>query len=174
MDSSSASGGIGAGHKLLVFGVAVLLWMLMAGRIDQQELTAGALVALALVLLFPSRLGVFDGVILSWATPLHIVIYLLYFTVALVRANVDLAWRVLSPSLPIRPELVRIKTPLQSRLGRMLLANTITLTPGTLTVDIEGDELLIHWVYCPAGLEPAEISRRVAGDFGRLLGKFLK
>jgi len=64
----------------------------------------------------------------------------------LIKSNIDVALRVLKPSLPINPGIVKTKTVLKSKMARMILTNSITLTPGTLTVDIEGDILYIHWI----------------------------
>ncbi len=50
------------------------------------------------------------------------------------------------PSLPINPGIVKVKTKLKSKMGRMILANSITLTPGTLTVDVQEDTFYIHWI----------------------------
>ena len=174
MNPSSPSSTLTWPARLFVFVVLLGLWMLLAGNLNVQELAAGAFVALMMLLLFAQRLSIFNDCRLSWLMPLHILIYLGHFTVALLRANIDLASRILSPSLPIRPEVVRIKTALRSPLGKMLLANTITLTPGTLTVDIDDDELIVHWVYCPPGINQDEITRRIAGSFGPLLAKFVK
>ena len=57
-----------------------------------------------------------------------------------------MARRVITPSLPINPGIVEVKTKLKSKMGRMILANSITLTPGTLTIDIQDDILYIHWI----------------------------
>ena len=72
--------------------------------------------------------------------------YLGVFFVELVKSNLDVARRVVSPSLPINPGIVEVKTLLKSKMGRMILANSITLTPGTLTIDILEDTLYIHWI----------------------------
>ena len=57
-----------------------------------------------------------------------------------------MARRVLSPSLPLSPEIVEVQTGLESSLGKLLLANSVTLTPGTLAVDVIDDRILVHWV----------------------------
>ena len=49
--------------------------------------------------------------------------------------------------MPIRPGIVKIKTTLRSEFAKTLLANSITMTPGTITVDIIGDEMYIHWIF---------------------------
>jgi multicomponent Na+:H+ antiporter subunit E len=77
---------------------------------------------------------------------LFIVIYCLVFLKAVVQSNLDVALRVLKPKMPINPGIVKVKTKLKSKMGRLALANSITLTPGTITVDIYDDELYIHWI----------------------------
>ncbi|MCM8784960.1 MAG: Na+/H+ antiporter subunit E [Candidatus Omnitrophica bacterium] len=63
-------------------------------------------------------------------------------------ANLDVAYRVLHPNLPIRPGIVKVKTRLRSKSGLTVLANSITLTPGTMSVEIDSNGYLyIHWIY---------------------------
>ena len=62
-------------------------------------------------------------------------------------ANLDVVYRVVHPLMPIRPGIVKVKTRLRSESGRTALANSITLTPGTLSVDITDDGYLyVHWI----------------------------
>lgn len=76
--------------------------------------------------------------------------YSLLYAVVLLKeiilANLDVAYRVLHPKMPIKPGIVIIKTGLKQDLAKLILANSITLTPGTFTLDIEDDRLLIHWI----------------------------
>jgi multicomponent Na+:H+ antiporter subunit E len=160
-------------HYALVATVSMVLWLLLTGSFDTQEIITGAVVSVLVTVLFGARFTVFTGFRFSWLVPLYILSYLAHFIVALVRANFDLARRVLSPSLPIRPEMVEVRTGLKSPLGKMLLANTITLTPGTLTVDVIGDRLLIHWVYCPEGMTTAQATGQIAARFEKYLSRFL-
>jgi multicomponent Na+:H+ antiporter subunit E len=64
----------------------------------------------------------------------------------IIKANVRIAAIVLNPKLPISPVIKRGKTKLDSVHGKLLLSSSITLTPGTLTVDVNGDEFQIHCV----------------------------
>jgi multicomponent Na+:H+ antiporter subunit E len=86
-------------------------------------------------------------------------------------ANLDVVYRVIHPKMPIKPGIVKVKTRLQSESGRTALANSITLTPGTLTVDITDDGFLyIHWINTQAtGIE--EASKRIVSRFETLLEK---
>jgi multisubunit Na+/H+ antiporter MnhE subunit len=94
------------------------------------------------------------------------VIYYGYFIKELVKSNLAIAGVVLSPSLPINPGIVKVRTKLKTRMGRLMLANSITLTPGTVTVDLQGDELLVHALTRSSGkaVEDGQLDRRVPLD----------
>ncbi len=159
-----------------LFSIAVLtlLWLLLAGSLRPDELVAAAAVALLVTLIAGPRLAVLSGVRLTPVAPLHLLLYLWTFLVALIRSNLDMARRVLSPSLPIRPGVVEVETRLQSPLGRMLLANSITLTPGTLSIDIVGDRILVHWIDCPPGTDLVRATKAISESFERHISGFLK
>ena len=85
-------------------------------------------------------------------------------------ANLDVAYRVLNVNMPIKPGIIKVKTKLKSEMGKAFLANSITLTPGTLTVDIIGDTLYIHWIYV-ATEDPEEQVERIVARFENYLVK---
>ncbi len=154
---------------LTVLLLAAVLWLLLTGTLDAQELITGALVTVVVGALAFARSGIFAGLRWSFILPGALLAYLGVFGIALVRSNIDVARRVLSPDLPIRPGVVRVRTGLTSALGRLLLANSITLTPGTLTVDVEDDLLTIHWIDCPPGVDMDAATAAIAADFERYL-----
>lgn len=160
-------------HYSFVCALSFVAWMLLAGNLSGQELGLGALVAVVVAALSGKHLKVLTGIRFRPMAPIHVILFLGAFFKALVLANLDLARRVLTPSLPIRPELVEIDTELQSALGRLLLTSAITLTPGTLSVDVRDDQILVHWVYCPPGLDIGERTRAIAGAFERHLKGFV-
>ncbi len=92
------------------------------------------------------------------------------FTIALIKANFQVAKIVLSPSLPVNPGIVKFKTSLKSDFAKMVLANTITLTPGTLTVDLVEDEFYIHWLKMTSH-DDQQIYEAIAADFEKILIK---
>lgn len=161
-------------HYLFIYVVLFLFWLLLVGNLHLQDVAAGALVALAATLAAGSYLSIFSGIRLEPAAPYHLLRYFGYFWAALISANLDVARRVLSPSLPIRPALVEVRTELQSSLGRLMLANSITLTPGTLSVDLRGDHILVHWIDCPPGTDLEAATRKIAAGFEKHLRGFLK
>jgi multicomponent Na+:H+ antiporter subunit E len=69
---------------------------------------------------------------------------------------------------------VEVRTGLESSLGRLLLANSITLTPGTLTVNVRDDRILVHWIDCPPGSDIESATRAIAESFERHMSGFVK
>jgi len=122
------------------------LWLLLTSTGNVQEVVAGAVLALLVAALgykgFTSRgLRMFSPRRLAC-----LLIYLPVFFWEMIKANFDVAYRVIHPRMPIRPGIVAIKTGLKSDIGKFFLANSITLTPGTLTMDVRGEYLFVHWI----------------------------
>jgi multicomponent Na+:H+ antiporter subunit E len=163
-----------AGSGLTLLVMVAIVWLLLTGSLAVQELVAGVLVTAAVTLIAYPRSGILGGVRWSFGTPWYIAVYLWVFCVALFKSNFDVARRVLTPSLPIRPGVVQVRTELTSALGRMLLANSITLTPGTLTIDVEGDLLTIHWIDCPPDIDLDTATAAIAADFEVCLRRFVR
>lgn len=148
--------------------VVFVLWMLLSASIDLQEVFVGAIVALILASLRLPGAQVFAEISLVPKRVLAAIAYLGVFLWAVVKSNIDVAFRVLSPELPIRPGIVRVTTRLESRIGRLLLANSITLTPGTISVEIDGEDLFIHWINVGAG-DVEESTRKIVAGFEKYL-----
>ena len=127
---------------LLLFSI----WLLLNASLDPAVVITGVIVSVLLTIIFIGKQPIFREMKLNPKALGFLIIYFFVFSIELIKANFDVAKRVLSPSLPINPGIVEVKTCLTSKLGRLILANSITLTPGTLTVDIKGDSLFIHWI----------------------------
>ncbi len=134
--------------KNLFISVLLLLgvWLLLNASLSPVVIVSGLIVAFIIAILFAARHPVFKDIKLTPKAIAYFIIYIFVFSFELLKSNIDVAKRVISPSLPINPGIVEVKTKLTSSLGRMFLANSITLTPGTLTVDIKKDSLFIHWI----------------------------
>jgi multicomponent Na+:H+ antiporter subunit E len=96
--------------------------------------------------------------------------YIPVFLWELLKANLDVAYRVIHPTLPINPGIVKIRTSLKSDTGLTFLANSITLTPGTMTVDIDRDRgiLYIHWINV-RHMDIERATQDIAGKFEPIL-----
>jgi len=101
---------------------------------------------------------------------MYILQYSFVFMVALVKANLEVAQIVINPKLPVNPGIVKFKSGLKSDFAKMVLANSITLTPGTLTVDLIDDEFYIHWLKMTSH-DQSGIYEAIAADFEKILIK---
>jgi len=153
-------------RKLLDFVILFALWMLLVWSLDIQGVVAGAVVALLFTFvvsgLLPDKAErLFSPIRWFWALAhLGLLVYWI------VLANLDVLYRVLHPNLPIRPGIVKVKTTLRTDEAKTFLANSITLTPGTLTVDIIDDTLYVHWIYVHDDSEDIKkITWDIAGKF---------
>lgn len=122
------------------------LWVLLVFPMSLQNTITGVIITLFLLIIPLPGSEVYSEIKFLPKRILYCFLYILFFLKAIVKSNIDVATRVLKPTLPINPGIVEVKTKLKSRLGRLFLANSITLTPGTITVDIKGDSLFIHWI----------------------------
>lgn len=126
----------------LILALAVM-WFALSGETSPMFLALAAT-----SVLITAWLCVRLRVIGRDASPYHRVIQLLFYfgwlAVEIVKANIAVIIRVLGPRHALNPDVVRIRTGVQSDLGRALFANSITLTPGTVTLDTEGDMLVVH------------------------------
>lgn len=157
--------------KLVLLLLLVVVWIGLTYPLNSQELIAGGLVALLVALMPLANAKLFGEVHITPKGLLYGAAYATLFFAELIKANLDVAFRVLSPRLPINPGIVRVRTSLQSRLGRLLLANSITLTPGTITVEARGSDFYIHWINVQT--EDADAAtRRIVAKFERYLEVF--
>jgi len=119
-------------------------------------------------LIFLPRVSHLGDLRLNPLSLIYIPIYLLVFLRELVKSTLDVARRVVSPSLPINPGIVKVKTRLKSPLGRIVLANSITLTPGTMTVETDGEDLYIHWIDIQSS-DVDDATRKIVSTFEKYL-----
>ncbi|MCD6178500.1 MAG: Na+/H+ antiporter subunit E [Bacteroidales bacterium] len=133
-------------NYLIMFIMLFVIWLLLNNSLELEIMLLGFGISLVLPLLLCGKCEVFSNLSLSPKAMLYSFMFLFTFIVELVKANFDVARRVLSPSLPINPGIVEVKTKLKSKIGRVILADSITLTPGTFTLELIDDSLFIHWI----------------------------
>lgn len=144
------------------------VWLLLTAPWSTQEAVAGALVAAMISLLPFSASSPLGDLKLNPKALAWLVAYVFVFIKALIQSNLDVAFRVLHPQLPIDPGIVKVQTRLKTPLGRLLLANSITLTPGTITVEMHGDDLYIHWIKV-TDPDPEAATAAIVGNFEKYL-----
>ncbi|MEA3553344.1 MAG: Na+/H+ antiporter subunit E [Campylobacterota bacterium] len=123
------------GNFILLF----IVWIGLTNSLDIQELFVGAIVSFVVVYFFTGS----SKIDLMKELKKHIKLTPLFIK-DLILANIEVAKIVLNPKLPINPDIVKLNLDLDNDFDKLLIANAITLTPGTITLDITQDEILIH------------------------------
>jgi len=135
-------------YFLLAFVIWVIFtWPFADGRVDWQVVIAGVIASGFTTILFHEMLPKEYQLFISPVRIFWLVVYIPVFFYYVFKANLDVVYRALHPAMPIKPGIVKIKTSLKTESAITALANSITLTPGTLTVDLTDDGFLyIHWI----------------------------
>ena len=158
---------------ITLFIILFLFWLLITFELTPANLIVGGVSALIATLFF-GRYFVenvrkfFQPVRYFW-----LIIYLFIFILECLKANFDVAYRVIHPSMPIKPGIVKVKLNLDTQVARTFLAMSITMTPGTIAVDIIDDYIYIHWIYI-SSTDPEIYSRKVSGRFEKYLKKIFE
>jgi multicomponent Na+:H+ antiporter subunit E len=134
--------------RITIFILAFLAWLALTGVTRIQEVTAGLIVSLIVALLAGHLVVTTEKKNPFYKRLLKGIQYFFIFLWEMLKANLHVAYIVLHPMLPIKPGIVKIKTKLKKDTSLTMLSNSITLTPGTLTVDVDPKKqnLYIHWI----------------------------
>ena len=149
---------------LMLFG----FWLLLTFSLATENLIVGGIAALVTTPFFGKYFVRDVRKIIQPHRYIWLIVYLFIFTWECIKANFDVAYRVLHPAMPIKPGIVKVKLNLKTDIARTMLANSITMTPGTISVDIVDDFIYIHWIYV-SSVEPEVYSRKVAGRFEKYI-----
>jgi len=130
------------------------LWLVLSASLHIQNIIVGLGVSYAIALLYVKMFK--DETSYSFS-PYWFMVYFGILLKNLVKSNLQINKRILSKDMKISEAIVAVKTDLDSDWKKLLLANSITLTPGTLTLDIKGDTLFIHTIEYEKGMDTKEI-----------------
>ena len=152
-------------NRALVLGMTMFaIWLLWSGHYTSLMVSFG-IVSCLLVVLLSRRMNIVD----EEGVPLQLGLrpfffYAPWLVLKIVLANIDVARRILNPKLPIQPTVVRVRASAKGDLGRVIYANSITLTPGTVSIDLERDQITVHALSYEEGEEDksGEMDRRVS------------
>ncbi|MDO8871368.1 MAG: Na+/H+ antiporter subunit E [Methanoregula sp.] len=154
-------------RQCTTFCILFAFWILLSGYLDAFHLIAGAVcsaivtfLSYDLMITKHKRGGVFKL--------LRFTFYCGWLFIEILRAAFDVAYRVLHPHMPIDPQIVTFETPLSDDITRTVLANSITLTPGTITIDVDGGTYTVHALTSAAArdlMDDRTIEKRVTCIF---------
>ncbi len=159
--------------RFLHFLILLVVWAMLTWSVHWQDLLVGFAVALLAEIMlgdiFPTGVvKIFYPRRFFW-----LVVYAVDFFWYVILANFDVAYRVLNIYLPIRPGIVKVRTRLKTDMARTFLANSITLTPGTLTVDFVDDHIYVHWINITSE-DPEEETELIVRKFEKLLERIFE
>ena len=131
-------------HKISLIISLAVLWVMLSGHYTSLQLSLGFLSVL-IVAIISSRMNliIFDQPILQLYF-IKFIPYGFWLIIQILKSNVDVCKRILNPALPINPQLVKVKSTQVSNLAKVIYANSITLTPGTISIDLDGPEIEVH------------------------------
>jgi multicomponent Na+:H+ antiporter subunit E len=131
--------------SIIIFSLLMAFWLFISGCADWQHWLTGIFVV-SFLTLFWNQL--FSGeqakTKITWRQLKLFLRYFIFLLIEIVKANFAVALIVLSPKMNISPGLIVLKVTLEKDMPKAIYANSITLTPGTITVDLDGDRMLIH------------------------------
>ena len=140
------------------------LWMILSANFELSNLVVGLGVSAAVSLVY---IKMFQHEKVEMINPYFFFIYILVLLKNLIVSNLQIAKRVLSPDMKLNPAIVAVKTELKSDWKKLLLANSITLTPGTLTLDVKDDTLFIHIIEC----KDENSTTHITQEFEKIISK---
>ncbi len=149
------------------FAVLYLFWLVLSGYFTVFLMSAGAACAIAVVW-FARRMEVIDAeghpVQLGW----RIVAYWIWLSKEIAKSAWEVSRIIVDPRLPISPTMISFKPTQKTTVGLVIHANSITLTPGTITIDAAKDEFMVHALTRAGadGVTSGDMDRRVSACEG--------
>jgi len=156
--------------NIIAFLILFAFWIALTFSLSPENIITGAAAALVTVILFGRYFITDVRKLFQLSRYFWFIIYFFIFLWACIRANFDVAYRVIHPAMPIKPGIVKIEISLKSDIAKTILANSITMTPGTISVDLVDNILYVHWIYV-SSLDPEVYRNEIAGRFEKYIKK---
>ena len=158
---------------ILFFVISFILWLLLSFNLTISNIIIGVIASFISTIFFGKY---FIKDVIPFLQPQRyfwLIIYLFIFIWECIKANFDVAYRVLHPAMPIKPGIVKVKLNLKTNIAKTILANSITMTPGTISVDIIDDIIYVHWIYVSSE-DPEVYSQKISGRFEKYIKKIFE
>lgn len=150
-------------RSLILFFNLMLVWLLLSGHYNATLISYGVLSCMTVVALM-AHLHILDEEALPAHLGFRAFFYLPWLFKEILLSNLAVSKVILSPKLPIHPRILRVTASQKTHVGQVIYANSITLTPGTVTLDVRDGKLLVHALTTDSaeGLLSGEMDRRVS------------
>ena len=158
---------------VILFIVLFAIWLALTLNVTIPNIVVGVVAALVVSIFFTRYVLKVNVRILHPHRYFWAILYLFIFLWECIKANIDVMYRVVHPGLPVKPGIVKVKSMLKTDMGKVFLANSITMTPGTITVDIIGDYFYVHWIYVHSK-DPAIYTQKILGRFEKYLKRIFE
>ena len=165
--------------KVIYFAFWILIWCGLNWPVDRQDFAIGILASLFVTYMTVDLAAHLEekrskkkyGMIGNLKRATWFLYYIAVFLWECIKANIDVAYRVLHPDMPIRPGTIKIKVDLKSDIGLTFLTSSITLTPGTTSVDIDKENgcIYVHWIYVKEDYVSGQTKLPVVEKFENIL-----
>lgn len=149
-------------RTLVTAGLLATVWVAWSWHFDPLIVGFGV-ASVVLTVFLARRLGVVDEETVPFELVLRLVVYVPWLVWEVLKANIQTARLILHPKMPVRPHLIRIPADQRTTLGKVIYANTITITPGTISLDLRDGIILVH---C---LDDEMASQEGSGETARMI-----
>ena len=131
-------------NQILLFVLLLTFWLIIVPSIDLVQIVVGSIVAFAITIYSFDATSSTKTFNFNLVYAFKFIRFMAILLVEIVKSNIEVAKIILSPKLKIKPQFLKINNPLKSDFNRVIYGNAITLTPGTITVELEKDYIIIH------------------------------
>ena len=150
-------------RDVVLFVILAVNWALWSGHLTNPLIISFGVASCLLVTWLVRRMDRLDDAPIDWGIAGRSLFYVPWLLLEILKSNLHVTRVILSPSLPIEPQLVRGKATQKTDIGQVIYANSITLTPGTITLDLRDGRVLVHAItsHTASGITDGEMDRKV-------------
>ncbi len=158
---------------VLLFIFLFAIWLLLTLNVSTPNIAAGVVASAVVTVFFTKYSLKTEKKLIQVQRYFWALLYLFIFLWECIKANIDVMYRVIHPKLPVKPGIVKVKSVLKTDIAKVFLANSITMTPGTITVDIIDDSFFVHWIYVHSR-DPEIYTQKILGRFEKYLKRIFE
>jgi multicomponent Na+:H+ antiporter subunit E len=156
-------------RTIIAASLIFLFWFMLSGHTEALLIVLGILSTLLSVYL-SKRMNIIDHESYPFHLSLRLLRYYIFLGKEIIKANIDVIKRIIIPGQSISPQVITLPASKKTDLSKVIYANSITLTPGTVTLELSGDEIKVHALSKEGAedLQSGEMARAVP-DNGELI-----